>query len=137
MSNKLKLTSKKFTNLSYFFPLSLTSYLFFKQKFPSLPGYSCPIRHATGVPCPSCFLTRSICASLGGDFFNAFKIHLFGPPLAIFLIIWSILSLRRKTLLKINIKSKFFYIGFLIFLMYWVYRLIMYFFLGVKVFPDF
>ena len=137
MNKKLKLTSKKFTNLSYFLPLSLTSYLFFKQKFPSLPGYSCPIRHATGVPCPSCFLTRSICASLGGDFFNAFKIHLFGPPLAILLIMWSILSLRRKTLLKINFKSKFFYIGFLIFLMYWVYRLIMYFFLGVKVFPDF
>ena len=137
MNNKLKLTSKKFTNLSYFLPLSLTSYLFFKQKFPSLPGYSCPIRHATGVPCPSCFLTRSICASLGGDFFNAFKIHLFGPPLAILLIMWSILSLRRKTLLKINFKNKFFHIGFLFFLMYWVYRLIMYFFLGVKVFPDF
>ena len=137
MRNKLTITSKKFTNLSYLLPISLTSYLFFKQKFPSLPGYSCPIRHATGVPCPSCFLTRSICASLGGDFFNAFKIHLFGPPLAILLIMWSILSLRRKTLLKINFKSKFFHIGFLFFLMYWVYRLIMYFFLGVKVFPDF
>ena len=137
MSNKLKLTSKKFTNLSYFLPLSLTSYLFFKQKFPWLPGYSCPIRHATGVPCPSCFLTRSICASLGGDFFNAFKIHIFGPPLAILLIMWSILSLRRKKLLKINFKSKFFHIGFLFFLMYWVYRLIMFFLLGEKVFPDF
>ena len=137
MSNKLKITSKKFTNLSYLLPLSLTSYLFFKQKFPWLPGYSCPIRHATGVPCPSCFLTRSICASLGGDFLNAFKIHLFGPPLAILLIIWSIFSLKKKTLLKINFKSKFFQIGFLFFLMYWVYRLIMYFFLGVKVFPDF
>ena len=137
MSNKLKLTSKKFTNFSYFLPLSLTSYLFFKQKFPWLPGYSCPIRHATGVPCPSCFLTRSICASLGGDFFNAFKIHIFGPPLAILLIMWSILSLRRKKLLKINFKSKFFHIGFLFFLMYWVYRLIMFFLLGEKVFPDF
>ena len=137
MRNKLKLTSKKFTNLSYLLPISLTSYLFLKQKFPWLPGYSCPIRHATGVPCPSCFLTRSICASLGGDFLNAFKIHLFGPPLAIILIIWSILSLRRKTFLKINFKNKFFYIGFLFFLMYWFYRLIMYFILGIEVFPEF
>ncbi len=137
MRNKLKLTSKKFTNLSYLLPISLTSYLFLKQKFPWLPGYSCPIRHATGVPCPSCFLTRSICASLGGDFLNAFKMHLFGPPLAIFLIIWSILSLRRKTFLKINFKNKFFYIGFLFFLIYWLYRLKMYFILGIKVFPDF
>ena len=137
MRNKLKLTSKKFTNLSYLLPISLTSYLFLKQKFPWLPGYSCPIRHATGVPCPSCFLTRSICASLGGDFLNAFKIHIFGPPLAIILIIWSILSLRRKTFLKINFKNKFFYIGFLFFLMYWFYRLIMYFILGIDVFPEF
>ena len=137
MRNKLKLTSKKFTNLSYLLPISLTSYLFFKQRFPWLPGYSCPIRHATGVPCPSCFLTRSICASLGGDFSNAFKIHLFGPPFAIFLIIWSILSLRRKSLLKINFKSKFFYIGFSFFLIYWIYRLTMYFLIGVKVFPSF
>ena len=137
MRNKLKLRSKKFTNLSYLLPISLTSYLFFKQKFPWLPGYSCPIRHATGVPCPSCFLTRSICASLGGDFLNAFKIHLFGPPLAALLIIWSILSLKRKKILRINFKSKFLFIGFSFFLTYWIYRLIMYFILGVKVFPDF
>ena len=137
MENKLKITSKKFTNLSYVLPISLTSYLFFKQKFPWLPGYSCPIRHATGVPCPSCFLTRSICASLGGDFLNAFKIHLFGPPLAALLIIWSILSLKRKKIIRINFKSKFLFIGFSFFLTYWIYRLIMYFILGVKVFPDF
>ena len=137
MENKLKITSKKFTNLSYVLPISLTSYLFFKQKFPWLPGYSCPIRHATGVPCPSCFLTRSICASLGGDFLNAFKIHLFGPPLAALLIIWSILSLKTKKILRINFKSKFLFIGFSFFLIYWIYRLIMYFILGVKVFPDF
>ena len=137
MRIKLKLTSKKFTNLSYLLPISLTSYLFFKQKFPWLPGYSCPIRHATGVPCPSCFLTRSICASLGGDFLKAFKFHLFGPPLAILLIIWSILSFKEKKLLKINFKGKSFYIGVFFFLVYWIYRLIMFFILGVKVFPEF
>ena len=137
MRNKLRITSKEFTNISYLFPLVMTSYLFFKQKFPWLPGYSCPIRHASGVPCPSCFLTRSICASLGGDFINAFKIHLFGPPLAIMLIIWSVLSFKRKKLLKINFKSNFFFIGFLFFLLYWIYRLIMYFHFGVEVFPEF
>ena len=137
MRNKLKLTSKKFTNLSYLLPISLTTYLFFKQKLPWLPGYSCPIRHATGVPCPSCFLTRSICASLGGDIQNAFKIHLFGPPLAILLILWSILSFKKKKLLKINFKSNIFYAGFLFFLIYWIYRLIMYFSLGLNVFPKF
>ena len=137
MRNKIRLRSKNFTNLSYLLPTSLTSYLFLKQKFSWLPGYSCPIRHATGIPCPSCFLTRSICASLGGDFLSALKLHLFGPPLAILLILWSILSLKRKKFVKINFKSNFFYIGFLFFLIYWFYRLIMYFSLGIEVFPKF
>ena len=137
MRNKIRLRSKNFTNLSYLLPASMTSYLFLKQKFSWLPGYSCPIRHATGIPCPSCFLTRSICASLGGDFLSALKLHLFGPPLAILLILWSILSLKRKKFVKINFKSNFFYIGFLFFLIYWFYRLIMYFSLGIEVFPKF
>ncbi len=137
MRNKIRLRSKNFTNLSYLLPTSLTSYLFLKQKFSWLPGYSCPIRHATGIPCPSCFLTRSICASLGGDFLSALKLHLFGPPLAILLILWSILSLKRKKFVKINFKSNFFYTGFLFFLIYWFYRLIMYFSLGIEVFPKF
>ena len=137
MRNKIRLRSKNFTNLSYLLPASMTSYLFLKQKFSWLPGYSCPIRHATGIPCPSCFLTRSICASLGGDFLSALKLHLFGPPLAILLILWSILSLKSKKFVKINFKSNFFYIGFLFFLIYWFYRLIMYFSLGIEVFPKF
>ena len=137
MKNTIKINSQKFTNLSYLLPLSLTSYLFLKQKFPWIPGFSCPIRHATGIPCPSCFLTRSICASLGGDFAYAFKLHLFGPPLTILLILWSIFSYKRKKLLKVNLKSKIFYIGLGTFLIYWIYRLIIFFSFDVEVFPNF
>ena len=137
MRNKIKLNSQKFINLSYLLPLSLTSYLFLKQRLSWLPGFSCPIRHATGIPCPSCFLTRSICASLGWDFIYAFKLHLFGPPITILLILWSILSIRRKKLLKINLKSNIFYIGLGSFLIYWIYRLIMFFSFGAEMFPDF
>ncbi len=137
MRNKIKLNSQKFTNLSYLLPLSLTSYLFLKQRFSWIPGFTCPIRHATGIPCPSCFLTRSICASLGGDFTYAFKLHLFGPPLTVLLILWSVLSIKRRKLLKINLKNNFFYIGLASFLIYWIYRLIMYFSFDVEVFANF
>ncbi len=135
MKGKLKLSSKKLTNLTYSFPFTLTTYLFLKQKFPWLPGYSCPIRHATGIPCPSCFLTRSICASLGGDFETAFRFHIFGPPLAILLIIWSLISLKRKKLVPIKLKNKIFYLGFLFFIIYWIYRLVIQFGYGLEVFP--
>ncbi|WP_315859593.1 DUF2752 domain-containing protein [Cyanobium sp. ATX 6F1] len=44
-----------------------------------LPG--CPLRALTGVPCPTCFLTRSALATLHGDLGEALELHLFGPPL--------------------------------------------------------
>jgi len=44
-----------------------------------LPG--CPWRALTGVPCPTCFLTRSVLATLHGDLGDALELHLFGPPL--------------------------------------------------------
>jgi hypothetical protein len=48
-----------------------------------LPLWSCPIRHLTGVPCPTCFLGRSVLASLRGDLAGALRFHLFGPPLVV------------------------------------------------------
>ena len=137
MRNKLRLTSKRFTNLTYLLPVSLTSYLFLKARFPWLPGYSCPIRHATGIPCPSCFLTRSVCASLSGDFKAAFKLHIFGPPIAMLLILWTVLSLKRKKLVTVKLRNKTFYLGLLSFILYWTYRLFMHFGLGIMVFPEF
>jgi hypothetical protein len=44
-----------------------------------LPG--CPLRALTGIPCPTCFLTRSVLATLHGDLGGALELHLFGPPL--------------------------------------------------------
>ena len=44
-----------------------------------LPG--CPLRSLTGIPCPTCFLTRSALATLHGDLGEALELHLFGPPL--------------------------------------------------------
>ncbi|MFN7973801.1 MAG: DUF2752 domain-containing protein [Acidobacteriota bacterium] len=40
---------------------------------------SCGFRLATGLPCPSCGLTRSVCFSMHGDLRSAFRLHPMGP----------------------------------------------------------
>lgn len=43
----------------------------------------CPVRHWTGVICPSCGMTRSFMAIARGDWRIAIDYHLFGPLLFI------------------------------------------------------
>jgi len=43
----------------------------------------CIWRRWTGLPCPSCGLTRSFCAMARLDVIEAFRMHLAGPPLYI------------------------------------------------------
>jgi hypothetical protein len=44
-----------------------------------LPG--CPLRHFTGIPCPTCGMTRSFVALAKGDLATSITQHLFGPVL--------------------------------------------------------
>ncbi|NJN59356.1 MAG: DUF2752 domain-containing protein [Leptolyngbyaceae cyanobacterium SL_5_9] len=39
----------------------------------------CPILHLTGIPCPTCGMTRSFMAIARGDFSLAIQHHLLGP----------------------------------------------------------
>ena len=106
----------------YFLPTGIVSYLFLKNYY-SLPGISCPIRDITGVPCPTCFLTRSTCLALQGDLENSFKMHIFGPFIALFLIIWSIKSFKTKKLFPFLITEKLLLITALSLISYWIFRL--------------
>lgn len=59
--------------------------------------WRCPMRQLTGVPCPTCYLTRSVLATLRGDLAQALQWHAFGPvmvALALALGVW-LLSGRR------------------------------------------
>ena len=44
-----------------------------------LPGWVCPIRAATGVPCPGCGLTTAILQLLKGDVAGSLQTHAFAP----------------------------------------------------------
>ncbi|WP_448560684.1 DUF2752 domain-containing protein [Trichothermofontia sp.] len=52
-----------------------------------IPGLVCPLRHWTGIPCPTCGMTRSLMAVVRGEWDQAFIHHLFGPFLFIGLIL--------------------------------------------------
>lgn len=56
----------------------------------------CPIKHATGVPCPSCGSTRAVLSLLQGDFLDALYINPFGIIVAALMVIvpiWLIVDL--------------------------------------------
>jgi hypothetical protein len=44
-----------------------------------LPGWSCPILAATGIPCPGCGLTRASMQLMRGDFVGSIRTHAFAP----------------------------------------------------------
>ena len=106
----------------YFLPSVLISYLYLKNYY-SLPGISCPLRQITGIPCPTCFLTRSTCLALQGDLEDSFRMHIFGPFVALFLIIWSIKSIQSKKLFPFSVNEKFLLIFTFSLLGYWIIRM--------------
>lgn len=69
----------------------------------------CFIKHATGVPCPSCGSTRSVASIIEGDFRQAAYLNPFGFIISTVLVlapIWILLDVGRKknTLYKAILK---------------------------------
>lgn len=61
--------------------------------------WRCPLRQLTGIPCPTCFLTRSVLATLRGDWAQAVTWHALGPvlvALALGLGVWTLLGGRTS-----------------------------------------
>ena len=79
-------------------PSALTGYLWLKGGQPHLPGWACPLRSLTGIPCPTCFLTRATELALRADLQGSLQLHAFGPLLAFGLMGWSLLALRQRRL---------------------------------------
>jgi hypothetical protein len=52
-----------------------------------LPGWVCPLRAATGIPCPGCGLTTSAVHFLRGNFIESIKTHAFAPIVLLVLFV--------------------------------------------------
>ena len=52
-----------------------------------LPFGRCLLRDLTGIPCPTCGMTRSFMAVARGDLGQAIDYHLFGPALFLLLLV--------------------------------------------------
>lgn len=58
---------------------------FYNQGY-RIPFLVCPLRHWTGIPCPTCGMTRSFMAIARGNLSQALAEHLFGPILFMFFL---------------------------------------------------
>ncbi len=67
--------------------------------------WRCPVRQLTGIPCPTCYLTRSVLATLQGDLAQALHWHAFGPLLVALTVVLGVWvgfggGLSRRPLLQ-------------------------------------
>ena len=79
-------------------PAGFTFYLWLKGGHPLLPGWTCPLRAITGIPCPTCYVTRATELALRGDLAGSLEQHAFGPLVAAGLICWSLSAIRQRRL---------------------------------------
>ena len=116
-------------------PLGATGVLVLKGLHPGLPGLSCPLRALTGIPCPTCYLTRATAASLVGRLDDAVALHAFGPVLAAGLVFWSIQALRTGRLVPRMLRGwQLAAMGALL-LLYWAGRMGLTYGIGLQAFP--
>ena len=65
---------------------------------PVHPPFVCPLRTATGIPCPFCGMTRAVVAAVHGDILGSLQYN----PLGIFIALLAIAVILRPQLLRIR-----------------------------------
>lgn len=96
---------KRVKQTGFLIPSGLLVYLWLKGQQNSLPGLSCIMRHTTGIPCPTCYLTRATSSALVGNFGESVQLHAYGPIFASLLIFWALKSIHQRRLIPINLPS--------------------------------
>ncbi|MGB1622923.1 MAG: DUF2752 domain-containing protein [Synechococcus sp.] len=108
----------------FLLPAGLTGVLWLKGLHPGLPGLSCPLRALTGIPCPTCYLTRATSAALTGNLGESIQWHAFGPVVATALLVWSAWAIQQRRLWPIVRLARWpLALGGGSLLVYWVLRL--------------
>lgn len=115
-------------------PAGATLLLAVKGCWPALPGFPCPLRTLTGIPCPTCFLTRATAAALSGQLELSLRLHAFGPLVAATLLVWSVAAIRRRRLLPWSLRLSTVVPLCAGLVGYWLARLILQFRFGVQAF---
>lgn len=133
---RLRVLAARVRRSAYLTPAGLCSYLFVKGLHPALPGWPCPLRALTGIPCPTCFLTRATAAALVGDLGTSLRLHAFGPAVALVLLIWSVVAFRSRSFLPVTIRGRSLAVLALALLSYWLGRLLLHYGLGMPAFPT-
>ncbi|MCW1967051.1 MAG: DUF2752 domain-containing protein [Anaerolineae bacterium] len=96
------------------------------------PGFDCPLRAATGVPCPGCGLSRAGQAMLQGQWATMAQYHLFAPFFAIaFILIAVSLTLPARlhgqfvgAVARFERQTRLVAITLILLVMYWLVRLL-------------
>lgn len=117
-------------------PALLTGYLWLKGWHGGLPGLSCPLRALTGIPCPTCFLTRATAAALNGQLTASVQLHAFGPLAAAALLVWSVAALRSGRLVPRDLSGRHLVLTAAALLLYWAGRMGLAYGLGLPAFPS-
>ena len=117
-------------------PAVLSGYLFVKGFHSELPGLSCPLRALTGIPCPGCFLTRAVAASLHGDLATAVHWNPIGPVAAVMLLVWSGVALRQKRLVPARGAGVALALLAVLLTVAWVVRMVATYGYGLRWFPT-
>ncbi len=91
----------------------------------------CPIKMATGLPCPGCGITKSIVFFYNGDIQKSLNYHLFGPFLLLFsistIILMSIEIIVDKQFLRSIINNlKIAYFLGIVFSIYHIIRVVIF-----------
>lgn len=78
--------------------------------FPHVSGFGiCPFKHATGIPCPSCGVTRAVKLLLEGDLWHSLLMNPFGIIVASLMVVlpfWCVIDLIRSRATLLNIYQK-------------------------------
>jgi hypothetical protein len=81
----------------------------------------CPLKMATGFPCPSCGITKSIVYFYDGNILKSISYHILGPivvPFCVFLILLLLVEIKTGNVYFnkwfYNKKAAYFLAGFLI-----------------------
>ena len=97
-----------------------------------LPGWPCPLFHATGIPCPGCGLSRASAALLHGDIDHSLRMHAFALPVllgVVLVLVTAVLpAVPRAKLLavseRIERRTGLMALLLIALLVYWLARLV-------------